>query len=323
MTKMIIHFLVAKMEFPKFNLQKFEKSKGTHRKELAAKLDSICRETGFLLLENHGVSNAIIDAQWRRVSDFFSLPKEKKQEVAVPYPGYPYGWIGPNKEALAASKGNKTPPDLKESFNGGPFSVPVGIVDKRAYDFCYQPTIWPEVNGFQDAWRMYYLEMERLAKRVMTAFAEALGLENSFFNAFIESPISALRALNYPATLDVTEAGQQRAGAHTDYGSLTILLPQPGTAGLQIYQKGAWIDVPAEKDCFVVNIGDLMELWTSGRWVSTLHRVVAKPNQPVRKSLAFFHQPNWDAEIMPIGTNSQKSIISGPYLMNKFKSTNV
>ena len=131
-------------------------------------------------------------------------------------------------------------------------------------------------------------EMERLAKRVMTAFAEALGLESSFFNAFIESPISALRALNYPATLDVTEEGQQRAGAHTDYGSLTILLPQPGTAGLQIYQKGAWIDVPAEKDCFVVNIGDLMELWTSGRWVSTLHRVVAKPNQAERKSLALF-----------------------------------
>ena len=67
MTKIIINFMVAEMEFPKFNLQKFEKSEGTHRKELAAELDSICRETGFLLLENHGVSNAIIDAQWRRV----------------------------------------------------------------------------------------------------------------------------------------------------------------------------------------------------------------------------------------------------------------
>mgnify|MGYP000612373395 FL=1 len=121
----------------------------------------------------------------------------------------------------------------------------------------------------------------------------------------------------------MTEEGQQRAGAHTDYGSLTILLPQPGTAGLQISQNGMWVDVPAEEGCFVINLGDLMELWTSGRWVSTLHRVVAKPHQAQRKSLAFFHQPDWDSEIIPIGSSDQNSVISGPYLMDKFKSTNI
>ena len=113
------------MTFPKFNLQKFEKSDGIERKDLSAKLDSICRDTGFLILEGHGVSNAVIDAQWRVISAFFSLSNEEKQQVAVPYAGYPYGWIGPNKEALAASKGEKTPPDLKESFNGGPLNVPI------------------------------------------------------------------------------------------------------------------------------------------------------------------------------------------------------
>ena len=311
------------MNFPKFNLQQFEKSEGIKRKDLSAQLDIICRETGFLVLEGHGVSDAVIAAQWRVVSEFFSLPTEKKQKVAVPYTGYPYGWIGPNKEALAASKGKKTPPDLKESFNGGPLNVPIGIVDTRAYDFCYQPTIWPDLDGFKDAWQTYYIEMEGLAKRVMAAFAEALALKASFFDPFIGNPISALRALNYPATSEVTEEGQQRAGAHTDYGSLTILLPQPGTAGLQINQKGLWVDVPALDGCLVINLGDLMELWTSGRWVSTLHRVVAKPNQGQRKSLAFFHQPDWEAKITPIGSGDQNSVISGPYLMDKFKSTTV
>ena len=311
------------MTFPIFNLQKFEKSEGIERKNLSAKLDSICSDTGFLVLEGHGVSNAVIDAQWQVVSEFFSLPNEEKQQVAVPYAGYPYGWIGPNKEALAASKGEKTPPDLKESFNGGPLNVPNGIKDARAYDFCYQPTIWPELDGFKNAWQTYYLEMEGLARRVMSAFAEALDLENSFFDSSIGHPISALRALNYPATSEVKEEGQQRAGAHTDYGSLTILLPQPGTAGLQINQKGVWVDVPALEGCFIINLGDLMELWTSGRWVSTLHRVVAKPDQAQRKSLAFFHQPDWEAKITPIGSGGQNSVVSGPYLMDKFKSTNV
>ena len=86
--------------------------------------------------------------------------------------------------------------------------------------------------------------------------------------------------------------------------------------------QGVWIDVPAPKDCFVVKIGDLMEHWTSGRWASKLHRVVARLNQPSRKSLAFFHQPDRDANITPISGKNGKSVVSGPYLMAKFKCTN-
>ncbi|MEO1248358.1 MAG: 2OG-Fe(II) oxygenase family protein [Pseudomonadota bacterium] len=132
-----------------------------------------------------------------------------------------------------------------------------------------------------------------------------------------------MRALNYPATDGQPQAGQQRAGAHSDYGSLTILLPQPGSRGLQIQSpSGGWIDAPAEPGCFVINIGDLMARWTADRWVSTLHRVIAAPNQPRRQSLAFFHQPNWDAEIRPLdGSDGYEPVLSGPYLMAKFQST--
>ena len=128
--------------------------------------------------------------------------------------------------------------------------------------------------------------------------------------------------MNYPPTKNVKKQDQQRAGAHTDYGSLTILLPEPESVGLQIFRSGKWINVPPTEDCFIINIGDLMELWTSNRWVSTLHRVVAKSNQPGRLSLAFFHQPDWDAEITPIFDEPPaKSVKSGPYLMKKFLST--
>ena len=309
------------MSIKKFNLRDFRIAKSSKRKELAAEVDALCRESGFLLLSGHGVPPDVIGEQWRAVSSFFSQSQEIKTEVSVPYPGYPYGWIGPNKEALAASKGVRTLPDLKESFNGGPLTIPLGILDKQAYEFCYQPTLFPKVNGFKKAWISYYGEMESLAKEIMEVFALALGLETNYFNEFINHPISALRALNYPPIKNFKNQDQQRAGAHTDYGSLTILLPEPKSSGLQIFRRGKWIDVPSTDDCFIINIGDLMELWTSNRWVSTLHRVVAQSNQPGRLSLAFFHQPDWDAEIKPIFNEAQeKSVKSGPYLMKKFLS---
>ena len=309
-------------KLPIFNIGEFENSTGDLREKFCTDLDRFCSEIGFLLIENHGVPDNVIESQWTAVNQFFSQKTEDKKKASAPYPGYPYGWIGPNKEALAASKGDKTPPDLKESFNGGPIKIPSKkIKDDRAYEFCYQPTIWPEINGFQKAWTDYYIEMEKLAIKIMSAFAEALSLEPNFFKNYIETPISALRALHYPKTTIVPEEGQQRAGAHTDYGSLTILLPQPDTSGLQLQIKNQWIDVPAIKGTFVINIGDLMELWTGRRWKSTLHRVIAKPNQPERKSLAFFHQPNWEAKIYPIGGTQMEPVISGPYLMEKFLST--
>ena len=198
------------------------------------------------------------------------------------------------------------------------------LVDPEAYKSCYQPTPGPDLEGFKDAWQAYYSAMEFLAERLMKVFAEALGLEREYFNPFIKSPISALRAIYYPATEKNKELEQQRAGAHTDYGSLTILLQQPETSGLQVFHNNEWVAVPNLDNSFVINLGDLMALWTSGRWQSTLHRVVALPNQPSRKSLAFFHQPDWEAEINPIFSDTNfKTVRSGPYLMERFKEVNV
>jgi isopenicillin N synthase-like dioxygenase len=311
------------MSFPSFDLAGFAASVGEDRRAKANDIDRICRETGFLILRGHGVAQATIDGVWTAAQAFFAQSPEVKAQVSAPYPGYPYGWLGPNREALARSKGEDTPPDLKESFNGGPLTVPEGITDPDAMAFCYQPTLWPDLPGFRAAWEAYYTAMEHLAARVMAAFAEALELPPDHFDRYIGAPISALRALHYPATTSVPLDRQQRAGAHTDYGSLTILLPQPGSRGLEIRDPGGnWVEVPAEPGVFVINIGDLMARWTADRWVSTLHRVVARDNQPARQSLAFFHQPDWSAEITPLdGSDAYPPVLSGPYLMAKFRST--
>lgn len=326
---------MAAERFPAFDLQQFQDADRQTRQALAASVDRICRETGFLAIKDHGVPASTIQAIWAATRGFFDLEPEQKDKVRAPYAGYPYGYLGPGSEALAKSKNVDTPPDLKESFNGGPLSVPPDLNDEDALSFCYADTIWPsEPNGFRTAWEAYYREMEALAARIMRVFAAALNLPEEFFSPYISEPISALRALNYPhQTGAIAEPGQLRAGAHTDYGSLTILLPEPGTAGLEIYSPaGEWIAVPPIEDALVINIGDLMARWTNDRWVSTLHRVAnpagSSSGSNRRQSLAFFHQPNWFAEIECIEsclasgeTPKYSPVLSGPYLMSKFQST--
>lgn len=320
--------------FPVFDLSRFERAASAERAELGALVDAICRQTGFLAVSGHGVPVPVIEDAWKKAAAFFDLPLEEKEKARAPYPGYPYGYLGPGAEALAKSKGQDTPPDLKESFNGGPLERPGGITDPEALSFCYAETIWPaRPAGFVEAWKAYYRAMEDLARRIMRVFAVALRLPEDYFEPKIGRPISALRALNYPETHAPAQPNQLRAGAHTDYGSLTILLPQAGSRGLQIFTpEGEWREVPPVDGAFVINIGDLMALWTNDRWVSTLHRVVntdaGKPGSERRQSFAFFHQPDWDQEIAciesclaPGETPRHAPVLSGPYLMAKFRST--
>jgi isopenicillin N synthase-like dioxygenase len=318
--------------FPVFDLACFEAGSPGEKRVLGAGVDAICRKTGFLAVAGHGVSDAVIGAAWTKAEAFFALPAERKRRAKAPYAGYPYGYLGPETESLARSRGVDAPPDIKESFNGGPARAPAGLADPEALHFCFAPTIWPDApDGFREAWRSYYAAMEDLAARIMRSFAVALGLSEDFFAPFLSAPVSALRALNYPALAAPPKPGQIRAGAHTDYGSLTILLPQAGSRGLEILGPGGeWMEVHPHPGAFVVNIGDLMSRWTNDRWTSTLHRVVIPDDGGARRrqSFAFFHQPNWDAEIATLdaclGPNEAPKyppVRSGPYLMGKFKST--
>ncbi len=190
--------------FPRFDLAAFECAHQDARHGLARQLDLSCRDTGFLLLEGHGVASSVIDG-WRlgaaAAELFFARTAAAKRAVALPYQGYPYGYLGPDAEALARSKGEETPPDLKESFNGGPRVVPSHVSDPDALEFCYVRKPFPDLVGFKPAWLHYYRAMENLAARMMRAFAVVLQLPEDHFGPFMGHPISALRALHYPATV--------------------------------------------------------------------------------------------------------------------------
>jgi isopenicillin N synthase-like dioxygenase len=152
----------------------------------------------------------------------------------------------------------------------------------------------------------YYDRLGALCATVMEIFAVALGLPRQHFAPHIDKHFSFLRYVYYPALTEAAAPGQLRAGAHSDYGTFTLVNFDDAPGGLQVLARDSeWIDVPVVGDSFVCNIGDLFEVWTNDRWVSTLHRVAIPADErwedSERLSLVYFHEPNWDtvAEALP------------------------
>jgi len=301
---------------------------------ITEQIDLACRRSGFFAVRGHGISEKIIERCWEVSRQFFALSQEEKLKVKMPFAGYPYGFAAMEAETLSRSRGEQAPPDLKENFSAGPNSTPPpGIAADEAV-FVFSENQWPQNPAeFQEAWETCYKAMTLFSTRLMSLFALALKLPKDYFEQFLQQPISALRANHYPALKSPTLLGQLRAGAHSDYGSLTLLFQEKGLSGLEIMnRKKEWIPVTQCKPEMIVNLGDLMERWTNGRWNSTLHRVILpdtknNPNHS-RMSLAFFHQPDWDARIECLPTcvsPGEKAkypvVTSGRHLMERFHST--
>jgi isopenicillin N synthase-like dioxygenase len=143
--------------------------------------------------------------------------------------------------------------------------------------------------------------MNELGARLRRLCALALGHDDDFFEPLFDDEASSLRVINYPELDTRPGEGQLRAGAHRDYGFLTILRSENSAGGLQVQTPGGkWVSVEAPPGSFVVNLGDMLAEWTAGRWVSTLHRVALPPADAAgsrRQSLVFFHNPREDAYI--------------------------
>jgi isopenicillin N synthase-like dioxygenase len=316
------------------DLEPFIRGGPDEQAHVAAEVDDACRRIGFLAVVGHGVPEQVRADAFAAARSFFDLPLEDRMRVAMPVPGYPYGYNPFCAEALEHSIGGHAPPDLKETFNIGPIDPPPRPVaemtdpDERAV---HAPNRWPDefLPGFRPALETYYRSMASLASQLLAVFGRALGLSATYFDPFVDRHGSALRLAHYPALPDESAlvAGQLRAGAHTDYGTLTILATDD-EPGLQVQDfDGSWIDVPHVAGAYVVNLGDLMARWTNDRWRSTMHRVVVPADGGHRRriTLPFFHNANWDARvecIVAAGDEARyRPVLAGEHLMSKFRST--
>lgn len=300
------------------------------KQAVAAAVDRACRDIGFLVISGHGVDPDLVERTRATARAFFDLPLADKQRVARPAPHITRGYIGLHDESLARSRDpGAYGSDLNESLMIGPVDAPPPAV-AAAGGAHFAPNLWPaEPADLRAVWSDYYRAMGDLAATVMRLFALALQLPEHHFDDRIGHHISRLRVRNYPAQDTAPPAGQIRAGAHSDYGSLTLLATEDKPGGLQVCNAaGEWRDVPIVPGAYIVNIGDLMARWTNDRWVSTLHRVVNPPADAGaaarRLSLVFFHNPDFDARIeslVPDQPAKYPPTTSGEHLQRLFRAT--
>lgn len=304
------------------------------RCDVAAEIDAACRHAGFFQIVGHGLDAALESSSWQIAHEFFRLPLADRIALSIP-PAGAYGYGSFQVERLAASLGAVTPPDLKETFSIGPSPERAEANEDAAAMFVFSDTPWPAaLPAMEVTMRRYYDALADLVAHVMSLMATALDLDPGAFESSIDRHTSALRLLNYPDLGGQgVEPGQMRAGAHSDYGTVTLLRQDDAPGGLQVRDVGgSWHDVPAVDGAYVVNVGDALERWTNDLWRSTVHRVVVPPADAgrdcARQSIAFFHNANWDAliECLPGCADAGEQpkyppVAAGQHLMDKFRST--
>lgn len=317
---------------PAIDLAPFLAGTPAGKHQVAKQVGRACEDIGFLSIVGHGVDPELIAKTDRVSREFFDLPLEIKMQVARPAPDQVRGYSPVGDEGLSYSLDEVAPGDLKESLSIGPVDVP-----NEDYYHCkaagphFAPNLFPTaIPELERIWSEYFRAMEQLSADLMRMFALALDLPENFFADKIDKHISMFRVLNYPEQVEAPRARQLRAGAHSDYGSLTIVRQDPSVSGLQVRNRQKqWVDVAPIPNAFVVNIGDLMMQWTNDRWISTVHRVINPPRDRVtdsrRQSLVFFHQPNYDATIACLDSCQDaqhppkyQPISSGDHLRMKF-----
>lgn len=249
-------------------------------------LNRAATDIGFLMVTGHGVSQAAIDAIKDAAKRYFALPLDIKNQHYIGFSENHSGYVPVGEERFYGS----TKIDAKEAYDIG-FDCE-DEPSKRPMLGCNQ---WPELHGFRDAVQDYYQQVSQLGKRLLEGFALAMGLERDALTRFASAPPNQLRLIHYLHNPDA-EADQPGIGAHTDYEFLTILLPT--SPGLQVMNGlGEWVDVPVVPGTFVVNIGDMMEVFTNGKYVATSHRV--KRVSEERYSFPMFCTLDYDTIVRP------------------------
>ncbi|MEM7271921.1 MAG: 2-oxoglutarate and iron-dependent oxygenase domain-containing protein [Actinomycetota bacterium] len=269
---------------------------------IAREVDHACSTSGFLSITGHRVPEELMDRMLAVSQAFFDLPLEDKLRYRLEDVAANRGYAPFESEALSYSLGLESEPDLFEAFNVGREVVPDGV-DQDATRTYFSPNVWPaEPADMREVYLRYWDACEGLGHLLCEVFARALGLPAGFFEPYLDRTPSVMRANNYQRRSGhQPTATQLRMGAHSDYGSLTILLADP-VPGLQIRDRdGRFHDVIPQPGAFLVNLGDLLAEWTNDRWRSTVHRVVppstSEPGEARRRSVAWFQQPNHDAVI--------------------------
>ncbi|WP_425038518.1 isopenicillin N synthase family dioxygenase [Primorskyibacter sp. S187A] len=271
------------------------------------------RDIGFLTLHNTPLKGPRVQRVIHAYRSFFQLPQRAKEAVDMARTGSNRGWGAPGSEQVDPHAN----PDYKQVFDCG-FELAADDPLRAAALSVYADNQWPagEVD-FRAEVQAYYTEALSVAQHVLTGIAAAIGADEAYFADKFTRPMALLRGNYYPPRPDW--AGEKDFGiaTHTDYGCITLLATD-GTPGLEVRKKGGgWIPVTAQPGTFVINFGEMLEMWTEGAVRATPHRVVGGSQE--RISVPLFFNPNHDANVASPGQTAP--ILAGAHLARRFSET--
>jgi isopenicillin N synthase-like dioxygenase len=259
------------------------------RDRVAAELGAAARDVGFFYVSGTGIDDALFERMLAVTKQFFALPLEEKMRSYIGLSRCHRGYVPVGEEGVETGT-----PDVKEAFDTA-LDLPEDDPDYIAGNPMLGPNTWPALDGFADAVTAYYDAVLAVGHQLLRAFAVALGEDPDVFSRHATKTPSQLRLVHYPYNPDAADV--LGIGAHTDYECFTLL--KPTGPGLEVLNgAGEWIDVPPIAGTYVVNIGDLLELWTNGAFVATSHRVRKVVEE--RYSFPLFFNVDYDTEVRPL-----------------------
>lgn len=320
---------------PLIDFSQFLNGNPDQRKETAKAILHGFQTAGFIYLKGLPITPEYRKHVFETSAKYFRLPTETKLSHCWTTPEANRGYSAPGREKTTTltdiddvKKLRDAAPDLKESLEIGREGEPD------------HPNHWPEEEGelvgFKETMLGFHAKCKELHMEVMRAIAVGLGIDESWFDSYTDVGDNTLRLLHYPEVkkdVFAINPGQVRAGAHSDYGSITLLF-QDSRGGLQVQSPtGVFVDATPIEDTVVVNAGDLLARWSNDNIKSTIHRVVEPPSgegdvYPARYSIAYFCNPNFKSYIEAIpGTyaaekdRKYEGINSGQYLVQRLTAT--
>jgi len=273
------------MAIPVVDLSDFLGVEPLEKDAFVQKLGKAYEQVGFVAVKNHGIPQPLIDDLYKYVQAFFALPKEVKSRYEKPELAGQRGYTSFGKEH---AKGFDAP-DLKEFFQYGQTVEGAAIDDEH-----YPPNVSvAEVPGLAPTLYETYRHFEKSGQALLSAIALYLGLEENYFDQYVQNGNSIIRLIHYPP---ITEepASSIRAEQHEDINLITLLVGASAD-GLEVMTKeGQWVPATAAPDEIVVNVGDMLQRLTNNKLRSTTHRVVNPPREKwnsSRYSIPFFLHP--------------------------------
>jgi isopenicillin N synthase-like dioxygenase len=286
------------------------------RTRVADEVGRAARDVGFLYVSGSGIDDALFARLLAVTKEFFALPLEQKMRSYIGLSRCHRGYVPVGEEGFATAA-----PDVKEAFDTA-LELPADDPDYLAGNPMLGPNTWPDVPGFAEAVTDYYTAVLAVGHRLLWAFAVALGEDPDVFSRHATKTPSQLRLVHYP--YDPGAEDVLGIGAHTDYECFTLL--KPTAPGLEVLNgAGQWIDVPPVDGTFVVNIGDMLELWTNGAFVATSHRVRRVVEE--RYSFPLFFNVDYDTEVAPLpqfttaGAHGRSALRAGEHLFAQTAQT--